>query len=53
MARARALPKPEEVERQLFEFSLGPLRILDTLLDKAGQEEAANLLRELLIEWRA
>jgi hypothetical protein len=55
MARARAkpTPKPEEIERRLFEFSLGPLRLLDTVLGKAGKGELAGLLRDLLINWRA
>jgi hypothetical protein len=53
MARARIKPLPEVVERRLFEFSLGPLRLLDTVLDKAGRKKLAGLLRELLVEWRA
>jgi hypothetical protein len=53
MPRARIKPLPEVVERRLFEFSLGPLRLLDTVLDKAGRKKLAGLLRELLVEWRA
>jgi hypothetical protein len=55
MARARTKPKLESegVERRLFEFSLGPLRLLDTVLDKAGQGKRGGLLRDLLIDWRA
>jgi hypothetical protein len=53
MARARAKPNPGEVERRLFEFSLGPLRLLDTVLEKAGHGKHAGLLRNLLVEWRA
>jgi hypothetical protein len=53
MARARFKPLPDGVERRLFEFSLGPLRLLDTVLDKAGQKKPAGLLRDLLLEWRA
>jgi hypothetical protein len=49
----RPRPKPQEIERRLFEWSLGPLRLLDTVLEKAGQKRLAGRLRELLVEWRA
>jgi len=45
--------KLHDVERQLFEFSLGELRLLDTVLDKAGRPKLALLLRDLLVDWRA
>ena len=53
MARPRSKSEPEEVERRLFEVSLGPLRLLDTVLEKAGQKRLAGRLRDLLVEWRA
>jgi hypothetical protein len=43
----------QDVERRLFDLSIGPLRLLDTILDKAREHRAAALLRELLIDWRA
>jgi hypothetical protein len=42
-----------DIERRLFEISLGHLRLLDTTLDKAGHPEMAELLRELIMGWRA
>ena len=43
----------EDIERRLFDLSIGPLRLLDTVLDKAGERRPAALLRELLLDWRA
>src|SRR5690349_5439195 len=42
-----------DLERRLFDLSIGPLRLLDTVLDKAGEHGSGALLRELLLEWRA
>jgi hypothetical protein len=47
------MAKRDDLERRLFEFSLGELRLLDTVLDKAGQRKLADLLRDLLLDWRA
>jgi hypothetical protein len=47
------MAKRVDVERRLFEVSLGELRLLDTVLDKAGQPKLADLLRNLLLDWRA
>jgi hypothetical protein len=44
---------PVDVERRLFDLSLGKIRLLDTTLDKAGLPELAMLLRELVMGWRA
>jgi hypothetical protein len=43
----------DDIERRLFEISIGPIRLLDTVLEKAGQREPAALLREVLLDWRA
>jgi hypothetical protein len=43
----------DDFERRLFEFSLGELRLLDTVLDKEGQPKLATLLRDLIMDWRA
>ena len=53
MVRAPTQPEPDDIEHRLFEFSLGPLRLLDTVLDQAGQGKRASLLRDLLMDWRA
>lgn len=52
-SRIRAGSPAIDVERRLFELSLGKIRLLDTTLDKAGLPELATLLRELVMEWRA
>ena len=49
----RAKRSHGDVERRLFEISIGPLRLLDSVLEKAGERAAAALLRELLLDWRA
>ena len=50
---AQKTPPSEDFERRLFEFSIGDLRLQDTILEKAGQRKAAGLLRDLLLDWRA
>jgi len=42
-----------DVERRLFAISLGRIRLFDTILDKAGLRVLADILRGLLMEWRA
>lgn len=49
----RAKPGPADLERRLFDFSLGELRLLDAVLQKAGQKKLAGLLRDVLLDWRA
>jgi hypothetical protein len=49
----RAQPKPASVERRLFDLSLGGIRLLDSMLETSGHPELAQLLREMLIDWRA
>lgn len=42
-----------DIERRLFEVSVGPLRLLDTLLNSLGKNDLAIQLRDLLTGWRA
>jgi hypothetical protein len=51
--RKRTRSAPVDVERRLFEISLGNIRLLDTTLEKAGLPDLATLLRELVMSWRA
>lgn len=52
-SRALKARHSKDLERRLFEISIGPLRLLDTRLDKAGCRKDADALRSVLVEWRA
>jgi hypothetical protein len=47
-----ARPRAPSIERRLFDISLGGIRLLDSVLEKCGQPDLAEILREMLINWR-